>query len=66
MMTRMHEPTRTTLAVRSPEKDPNLPPYAPSYDEKELEAFIEVGTRVWADVPDAGAWVREQRGGGDA
>lgn len=37
----------------------------PSYDERELEAAIEKGTRAWADVPDSVAWVREQRGGYD-
>lgn len=36
---------------------------APSYDELELNAFVDAGTRAWADVPDAVAWVREQRGG---
>ena len=37
----------------------------PSYDEQELEAAVEKGTRAWADVPDSVAWVREQRGGYD-
>jgi len=36
---------------------------APSYDEAELNASIAKGTAAWADVPDAVAWVREQRGG---
>jgi hypothetical protein len=36
---------------------------APSYDESELNAAIAKGTSAWADVPDAVAWVREQRGG---
>ena len=36
---------------------------APSYDQSELDAFTEAGTKAWADVPDAVAWVREQRGG---
>jgi len=36
---------------------------APSYDPSDLNAFIEAGTRAWADIPDAVAWVREQRGG---
>jgi hypothetical protein len=35
----------------------------PSYDESELNALVDAGTRAWADVPDAVAWVREQRGG---
>ncbi|OGV73911.1 MAG: hypothetical protein A3K19_20055 [Lentisphaerae bacterium RIFOXYB12_FULL_65_16] len=39
--------------------------WAPSYDDAELEAAIEKGTRAWADVPDAVKWVREQRGQGD-
>lgn len=36
---------------------------APSYDEAELTAAIVKGTAAWADVPDAAAWVRQQRGG---
>ena len=32
------------------------------YDEDELNAFIEKGTKVWADVDDISAWVAEQRG----
>ena len=31
--------------------------------EQELEKLIEAGTKAWADVPDAAAWVRELRGG---
>jgi hypothetical protein len=60
----MNDPRKTAPSVRDPNRDPALPPYAPSYDEKELEAFIEKGTKAWADVPDSVAWVREQRGGG--
>jgi len=37
--------------------------YNPTNDEAGLERFIEQGTRAWADVPDAAAWVRELRGG---
>lgn len=37
--------------------------HAPAYDEAALERFTEAGRIVWADVPDAAAWVREQRGG---
>jgi len=44
---------------------PACPAYAPSYDEEELEAAIEKGTRAWADVPDSVAWVREIRGHSD-
>lgn len=36
---------------------------APFYDETELQTAIAKGTAAWADVPDAVAWVREQRGG---
>jgi hypothetical protein len=35
----------------------------PAYDPEELKEFIEEGTKAWADVPDAAAWVRELRGG---
>jgi hypothetical protein len=35
----------------------------PKYDQDELKEFIEEGTKAWADVPDAAAWVRELRGG---
>ena len=65
MMAGMNDPEKTTPAVRTFDRDPALPPYAPSYDEEELEAFIEKGSRAWADVPDAAAWVRELRGGPD-
>ncbi len=37
--------------------------YAPTSDEAALDAFVEQGTQAWRDVPDAVAWVREQRGG---
>jgi len=37
----------------------------PSYDEQELNAAIEKGTKAWADVPDSVAWLREQRGSYD-
>lgn len=32
------------------------------YDEDELNAFIEKGTKAWADVDDISSWVAEQRG----
>ncbi|MGB0745064.1 MAG: hypothetical protein ACPGSB_11130 [Opitutales bacterium] len=35
------------------------------YDEDYINALIEKGTRRWADVPDANAWLRELRGYGD-
>ena len=34
----------------------------PSYDAKEIQACIKKGTKAWADVPDAVAWVRKMRG----
>jgi hypothetical protein len=37
--------------------------YAPSYDENALNAFADQGSQAWRDIPDAVAWVREQRGG---
>ena len=37
--------------------------YAPSYDENALNAFFDEGSQAWRDIPDAVAWVREQRGG---
>ena len=37
--------------------------HAPAYNEAALERFTEAGRLAWADVPDAAAWVREQRGG---
>ena len=37
--------------------------YNPGYNEQELEKFIEEGTKAWADVSDAAAWVRDLRGG---
>lgn len=37
--------------------------YNPGYEEDELKSFIEQGRSAWADVPDAGAWLRKLRGG---
>jgi hypothetical protein len=37
-------------------------PKVGGFDAAALEKFIEVGTKAWADVPDAAAWVRELRG----
>lgn len=37
--------------------------YAPSYDEAALDRFAKKGREAWRDVPDATAWIREQRGG---
>jgi hypothetical protein len=34
----------------------------PSYDEAELEAVIDKGTRAWASVPDSAEWLRNVRG----
>jgi hypothetical protein len=34
----------------------------PSYDEAELAAAIEKGTKAWENVPDSAAWVRSIRG----
>lgn len=38
-------------------------PYAPAYDEDEYKRMVERGTRAWADVKDAAAWIEELRGG---
>lgn len=35
----------------------------PKLDQKKLQKLIEQGTKDWADVPDATAWVEEMRGG---
>jgi hypothetical protein len=37
--------------------------YAPSYDEGEYKRMVERGTRAWADVKDAAAWIDNLRGG---
>ena len=37
----------------------------PSYDEAELEAVINKGTKAWANVPDSVAWLKNVREGGD-
>lgn len=34
----------------------------PSYDEAEFNLMVDKGTKAWADVPDASAWVDELRG----
>lgn len=36
--------------------------YQPGFDESALDMFVAAGTKAWADVPDAAAWVRELRG----
>jgi hypothetical protein len=41
-------------------------PYRPEYDEAAFARMTEAGTNAWQDIPDATAWVREQRGGPDA
>lgn len=40
--------------------------YRPEFDETEFARMTEAGTQAWQDVPNAAAWVREQRGGSDA
>ena len=34
------------------------------FDEDAFNRAVEQGTKAWADVPDIGAWVAEQRGAG--
>jgi len=41
-------------------------PYRPEFDEAAFARMTEAGAKAWQDVPDAAAWVREQRGGQDA
>jgi hypothetical protein len=36
--------------------------YEPQYDEAALNRFAEAGRRAWADVGDAGRWLRQLRG----
>jgi hypothetical protein len=36
--------------------------YQPSYDEMEFNMMVEKGTKAWADVPDANAWLETLRG----
>jgi len=36
--------------------------YQPGFDESALDMFVADGTKAWADIPDAAAWVRELRG----
>jgi hypothetical protein len=37
----------------------------PSYDEAELDAAIDKGTKAWANVPDSVAWLKSIRGSDD-
>lgn len=37
--------------------------YEPGFNEAVLDSFVVDGSKAWADVPDAAAWVRELRGG---
>lgn len=41
-------------------------PYRPQFDAAAFARMTEAGAKAWHDVPDAAAWVREQRGGGNA
>lgn len=40
--------------------------YRPEFDEAAFARMTEAGAKAWQGVPDAAAWVREQRGGADA
>lgn len=37
--------------------------YGPKVDDQNLQALFDKGTKAWSDVPNAGAWVDELRGG---
>lgn len=41
-------------------------PYRPSFDDVAFARMTTAGAEAWSDVPDAAAWVREQRGASDA
>jgi len=41
-------------------------PYKPEFDDAAFAKMTSAGAEAWRDVPDAAAWVREQRGGADA
>jgi hypothetical protein len=41
-------------------------PYKSEFDEAAFAKMTSAGAEAWRDVPDAAAWVREQRGGDDA
>lgn len=36
--------------------------YQPSYDDDEFNLMVEKGTKAWADIPDATAWLEDLRG----
>jgi hypothetical protein len=36
--------------------------HQPSYDDDEFNLMVERGTKAWADVPDATAWLETLRG----
>lgn len=40
--------------------------YRPAFDEDAFAKMTTAGAAAWQDVPDAAAWVREQRGGANA
>jgi hypothetical protein len=40
----------------------NFPDYHPSYNDDEFNLMVDRGTKVWADVPDATAWLENLRG----
>lgn len=40
--------------------------YRPEFNEEAFARMTQAGAKAWSDVPDAAAWVRDQRGGSDA
>lgn len=38
--------------------------YRPTFDSEAFDAMVAKGRKAWADVPNAGQWVEEQRGSG--
>ena len=48
-----------------PQAEDLLGLYTDSTIDAALDRFAEAGEKAWADVPDAAAWQRKQRGGSD-
>lgn len=53
---------RVAFALDGKREGVEITPATSVFDEEAFNRAVEMGTRVWADVPDIGQWVAEQRG----
>ena len=53
---------RVAFALEGKREGVDITPAKTVFDEEAFNRAVEIGTRAWADVPDIGQWVGEQRG----